>query len=85
MVKEGASFSPADYVRCIIPEEFEVSDETPSRNKPKKTEGYTMEAVGAIRSNDVSALRHMLENGHCFNVCTRLVNVLMLATPMENT
>ena len=28
-----------------------------------------MEAVGAIRANDVPALRHMLENGHCFDAC----------------
>ena len=66
-----AEYSPVDYIRCIIPHEFETSGNGAplSLNKTDATEGYTMEAVGAIRSNDVAALRYMLENGHSFDAC----------------
>lgn len=64
------TMSPAEYVRCIIPEEFEgPSQEGLSLNKTQAMDGYTLEVVGAVRSNDIAALRHMLENGQSFNVC----------------
>ena len=40
-----------------------------SHDKTDPTDGYTMEVVGAIRSNDIAALRHMLEQGQSFDVC----------------
>ena len=72
MAKQSNELSPVDYIRCIIPSDLEP---TPSVLKPgtstktDMTEGYTMEAVGAIRSNDVAALRYMLDNGHSFDAC----------------
>lgn len=69
-VNSSQEFSPADYIRCIVPADFEPINETPlSVNKTQVTEGYTMEAVQSIRNNDVVALRHMLKNGHCFDSC----------------
>lgn len=62
--------SPVDYIRYIIPAEFEPAhDGTASTKKTNSTDGYTMEAVGAIRSNDIAALRYMLENGSNFDAC----------------
>ena len=66
---ESNSMSPVDYVRCIIPQEFEPSFQGYSVDKTQAGEGYTSEVVGAIRSNDVAALRHMLGNGQSFDVC----------------
>lgn len=66
---EMKSMSPVDYVRCIIPSEFEPSSKLFSLDKTKAGADYTMEVVGAIRSNDVAALRYMLENGQSFDVC----------------
>lgn len=63
------SMSPVDYVRCLIPAELEPKSERLSLDKTIAGEGYTMEVVGAIRSNDIAALRYMLENGQNFDVC----------------
>ena len=73
--EETGHISPVDYIRCIIPPEFQPSEHCNitakhlTINKTTATEGYTMEAVSAIRSNDVGALRYMLENGHPFDAC----------------
>lgn len=64
-----AAQNPVEYVRCIIPGEFEPSPERLSFDKTLAGEGYTMEVVGAVRNNDIAALRHMLENGQSFDVC----------------
>ena len=67
---EVISMSPVDYIRCIIPDEFEPSSQSClSLDKTQAGDGYTMEVVGAIRSNDIAALRYMLENGQSFDVC----------------
>lgn len=63
------SMSPVDYVRCLIPDEFQPTCESFSCDKTTAGEGYTTEVVGAIRSNDIAALRYMLEKGQSFNVC----------------
>ena len=66
---QSSSMSPADYVRCLIPQELEPQQPELCLNKTQAMDGYTMEVVGAIRSNDVAALRFMLEHGKCFDVC----------------
>jgi len=57
--------SPAEYVKCLVPEDCRIPQTTEQRrlslDKTQASDGYTMEVVGAIRSNDVTALRHMLE------------------------
>lgn len=67
------SLAPSDCVRSLIPEAFRPH-KTPverslSLNKTQASDGYTMEVVGAVRSNDVAALRHMLGRGQSFDVC----------------
>ena len=66
---ERHDFSPADYIRCLIPREMEPTNDKSSLDKTTTMDGYTMEAVGAIRSNDVAALHYLLEKGHCFDAC----------------
>mmetsp|Transcript_7537 Transcript_7537/g.14288 ORF Transcript_7537/g.14288 Transcript_7537/m.14288 type:complete len:228 (-) Transcript_7537:129-812(-) len=70
----SATISPAEYVQCLIPEQFQpkttATERRLSLNKTQASDGYTMEVVGAIRANDVAALRHMLyEQNKSFDVC----------------
>ena len=60
---------PTDFLRCLIPEELEPPSDALTYQKTTPTDGYTMDAVGAIRANDVPALRYLLNHGHSFNAC----------------
>ena len=63
--------SPNEFLRCLLPQEchLEEANNGFSLDKRIPMDGYNMEVVNAIRSNDIAALRFMLENGQNFNVC----------------
>jgi ankyrin repeat protein len=67
--------SPVDFLRVIILQDKQVSaccnDNKTRKHFPSEEEmnGYTMEAVRAIRDNDVAKLREMLNNGGSLEAC----------------
>jgi ankyrin repeat protein len=64
-----ARLSPVDFVRSIIPANFEPEKPNPCHGTIERQEGFTMEAVRAIRTNDIAALRFMLASGVSFDAC----------------
>jgi ankyrin repeat protein len=62
--------SPVQFLRSLFPKDEQVHSR-PSTVDPDKFEPYDMETVQAIRNNDVSKLRLLLEKGKCFDACNR--------------
>ena len=66
---------PSQYVKTILPiEAGRKRSRWVAFQKSPTTENmdcYDMKTVQAIRNNDVSALRSLLEEGTCFDACNR--------------